>query len=200
LLDEPAQGLDAPLRSELYAVLHQVREEFKTPTLLVTHDVDECFELGEEMVVLAEGHIVQRGSPRKVFEKPANAAVARLLGNFNLMQAEIRTLDPGRNLSRVLVGEYELEGPYFPGKLLGDRVTLCLRPEHLIVMAANGRPAANYIPADLTRTIEKPHGMRLEFTALGTSILVDLSHAEFQRHRETKAWLIGFPRESVRAL
>src|ERR1700691_2806038 len=63
LLDEPATGLDAPLRAEFYEVLRQVREDFKTPMLLVTHDLDECFELGEDMVILREGKIVQSGAP-----------------------------------------------------------------------------------------------------------------------------------------
>src|SRR5580700_10594832 len=128
LLDEPAQGLDAPLRSELYSALRQVRTDFKTPMLLVTHDLDECFELGEEMIVLREGRIVQSGPPRKVLDQPANQDVARLLGTFNLLAGEIRALDPGRNTSRVQIGEFELDGPYFPGHLKGDRVTVCVRP------------------------------------------------------------------------
>src|ERR1700680_1827326 len=52
LLDEPAQGLDAPLRMELYDVLRQVRADFKTPVLLVTHDLEECFELAHAMIVV----------------------------------------------------------------------------------------------------------------------------------------------------
>src|SRR6202163_2904182 len=80
LLDEPAQGLDAPLRFELYDVLRQVRADFKTPVLLVTHDLDECFELGEEMLILREGKIVQSGPPSNILEQPANLEVARLLG------------------------------------------------------------------------------------------------------------------------
>ena len=101
LLDEPAQGLDAPLRAEFYDVLRQVRADFKTPVLLVTHDLDECFELAEEMLMLREGRIVQSGTPRKVLDQPANLDVARLLGAFNLLAGEIRALDPGRNTSRV---------------------------------------------------------------------------------------------------
>jgi molybdate transport system ATP-binding protein len=104
LLDEPATGLDAPLRAELYEVLRQVRAEFKIPILLVTHDLDECFELGNEMMILSHGKIVQRGTPREILDQPANADVARLLGEFNLLEGVIRLLDPGRNLSRVQVG------------------------------------------------------------------------------------------------
>src|SRR5258708_9904163 len=58
LLDQPAPGLDAPLRAEFYGVLREVRAAFKTPMLLVTHSLDECFELGEAMLILYEGRIV----------------------------------------------------------------------------------------------------------------------------------------------
>src|SRR3984893_4842721 len=75
LFDEPATGLDAPLRTEFYQVLRQVQEEFKTPMLLVTHSLDECFELGEEMLVMRDGKIVQSGTPREILDKPANLEV-----------------------------------------------------------------------------------------------------------------------------
>src|ERR1700722_12200960 len=99
LLDEPGRGLDAPLKAEFYAVLRQVRQEFGTPMLLVTHDTEECFALADEMIVLREGRAVQSGSPRKIFEQPATVDVARLLGLYNLLPVEIRSLDPGRNAS-----------------------------------------------------------------------------------------------------
>jgi molybdate transport system ATP-binding protein len=197
LLDEPAQGLDAPLRAEFYEVLRQVRADFKTPILLVTHDLDECFELGEEMIVMREGRIAQTGTPRQVLDRPASLDVARLLGAFNLLPAEVRALDPGRNASRVQFGEFELDGPYFPGKLKGDRVTLCVRPEQITALARNGRPGPNQIPATLERAIEKPQWVRLEFAG---GIAVDLPHGEYERLRENREWLIEFPAASLRAL
>jgi ABC-type sulfate/molybdate transport systems ATPase subunit len=197
LLDEPAQGLDAPLRAEFYEVLRQVRADFKTPVLLVTHDLDECFELGEEMLILREGKIVQSGSPRKILDQPANIEVARLLGAFNLIPCEIRALDPGRNTSKIQMGEFELDGPYFPGRFKGDRVTMCVRPEQLIVTARLGRPGANQIPAELKRAIEKPHGMRLEFEG---GIAADIPRADFDRQRDNKEWLIEFPSSTLRVL
>jgi len=197
LFDEPAQGLDAPLRAEFYEVLRQVRADFKTPMLLVTHDLDECFELGEEMLVLREGRLVQSGAPRAILDQPANADVARLLGVFNLIPVEIRALDPSRNSSKVQMGEHELEGPYFPGHLKGDRVTVCIRPEQLTALARNGRPGPNQIPVQLERAVEKPQWMRLEFAG---GISVDLARPDYERVRDTKDWLIEFPRESLRVL
>jgi molybdate transport system ATP-binding protein len=197
LFDEPATGLDAPLRIEFYGVLRQVQEEFKTPMLLVTHNLEECFELGEEMLVLRDGKIVQSGTPREILDQPANLEVARLLGAFNLLEGEIRTLDPGRNTSRVQVGEFEIEGPYFPGHLKGDRVTLCIRPEQLTVAVRNGKPGPNQIPADLTRAIETPHGMRLEFS---NGIAVAMAHGDHERLRDHRDWVIQFPIASLRVV
>jgi molybdate transport system ATP-binding protein len=197
LLDEPAQGLDAPLRGELYDILHQVRSDFRTPVLLVTHDLDECFELGEEMLILRDGRIIQSGSPTAILDHPANLDVARLLAAFNLLAAEILVLDPGRNTSRVKIGEFELEGPYFPGKLKGDRVTVCVRPDQLKAGARNGRPGVNQIPLELKRAIEKPQWMRLEFSQ---GIIVDLPRLEYEQLRGNQDWLVDFPAHSLRVL
>jgi molybdate transport system ATP-binding protein len=197
LLDEPAQGLDAPLRGELYEVLRQVRSDFKTPVLMVTHDLEECFELGDEMIVLREGRLIQCGPPRAILDQPANLDVARLLGVYNLIAAEIRALDPGRNKSRIQTRDHELEGPYFPGHLKGDRVTLCVRPDQLTALPRNGRLGFNQIPASLQRAIEQPGGWRLEFAG---EIAVNMPRAEYERLRDTTEWLIQFPADSLRAL
>lgn len=197
LLDEPAQGLDAPLRAELYEILRQARADFHTPVLLVTHDLDECFELADEMLVVREGRLVQSGPPREILDRPATLDVARLLGAFNLVPAEIRTLDPGRNSSKLRVGEYELDGPYFPGRLKGDRVTLCIRPEQLTVAPRNGRPGANQIPLILERAVEKPTHVRLEFSG---GISANLPRAEFEARSETREWVVEFPAALLRAL
>jgi molybdate transport system ATP-binding protein len=197
LLDEPARGLDAPLRAELYSVLRQVRQEFEIPALLVTHDFAECFELGDEMIVLRDGRIVQSGTPRKVFEQPANVDVARMLGIYNLLAVEILGLDPGRNVSRLRYQEFELSGPYLPGRLIGDRVWLCIRPDALSVSPKNGRPALNQIPATLVRAVEKPEGVRLEFA---NEIAVELARSDFEKYASVKDWVIEFPRNSWRVL
>ncbi len=197
LLDEPARGLDAPLRAELYTVLREVRNDFRIPILLVTHDLSECFELGEEMLVLRDGKLVQSGSPRKVLEQPANVEVARLLGLFNLLPAEIKALDPSRNSSRLKFDQFELTGPYFPGRLLGDRVWLCVRPELLTVSARDGKPGPNQVPAQLLRAVEKAHTVRLEFSG---DIVVEVTRSEYELQKHNKEWVVEFPARELRVL
>ena len=194
LLDEPARGLDAPLRLEMYSVLRQVQEEFRTPILLVTHDLDECFQLGDRMLVLRDGKLIQSGTPREVLDRPANLEVAKLLGQFNLLHAEIRTLDPGNNSSVIRIGESEFAGPYFPGRLRGDRVWLFILPERLRALPRDGRPGPNQIAAELAGVAERPRTIRLEFEG---GISVEMPRAEFERNKDNKDWVIEFPSDSL---
>jgi molybdate transport system ATP-binding protein len=188
LLDEPAQGLDAPLRSELYAVLRQVRSEFDTPVLLVTHDLDECFELGEQMLILRAGRLIQTGAPREIVDRPANVDVARLLGVFNLLPCEIRALDPGRNTSRLRFDEFEITGPYLPGHLIGDHVSICVRPNALRALPRAGAPGPNEVPVSLLRVIDKADVVRLEFEH---DIAVEMRRGEYDPH--ARDWVVQFP-------
>ena len=197
LLDEPGRGLDAPLRAEFYSLLREVRQDFGTPVLLVTHDTEECFQLADEMVVMRDGRAVQSGTPRKIFEHPANVDVARLLGLYNLLAVEIRALDPGRNSSRLRYQDFELSGPYFPGRLIGDQVWLYVRPDELSVAPRNGRPAFNQIPGTLLRTVEKPERLRLEFSG---DIAVEVPAEDIAKYRGVKEWVVEFPSRELRVL
>lgn len=198
LLDEPARGLDAPLRADLYAILRQVRAEFQAPILLVTHDLEECFEVGEQMVVIREGRIVQSGSPMAVVSQPANVDVARLLGLDNIFSVEITALDPGRNSSRLKINSHELHGAYIPGHFLGDRVWITAAPAGLRAIAPNGgKPGLNQVPAQLLRAAERPDAVRLEFSG---GVTVDVSREQYAAERDNKEWLVEFPPESIRVL
>jgi molybdate transport system ATP-binding protein len=62
LLDEPTRGLDTRLRSSFYVLLKQTRDRLHAPILLVTHDLDECFELADAVCLIAGGSFLQTGS------------------------------------------------------------------------------------------------------------------------------------------
>jgi len=197
LLDEPARGLDAPLRAELYDVLRQVREDFRTPMILVTHDLEECFALGEEMLVLHDGRLAQSGPPRRILDQPATLEVAKMLGLYNLLQVEVRALDPARNTCRLKLEDHELTGPYLPGRLRGDRVWLYVRPEQLLAHPRDGKPGPNQVPARLARSAERPASVRLEFEG---GFAVDVPRAEYERNKLVRDWTVEFPASVLRVL
>ncbi len=197
LLDEPARGLDAPLKAELYSALNQVRAEFGTPVLLVTHDLEECLELGEEMLILREGRLAQMGTPRDIVEQPASVEVARLLGLYNLLAAEVKALNPARNTSLLRLDGCDLEGPYLPRHLIGDRVWLYVRPDQLRVLPADVPPAPNRFVAQLTGVSQRAGSVRLHFEG---GFSADLSLADYTAGKSARGWTVEFPRDCIRLI
>jgi hypothetical protein len=120
-----------------------------------------------------------------------------LLGLYNVLAVEIRSLDPSRNASRLRYQDFELTGPYFPGKLIGDQVWLFVRPDQLSVAPRNGRPAFNQIAATLLRTVEKPERWRLEFAG---DIAVEVPSATIEKYSGVKEWVVEFPSRDLRVL
>jgi molybdate transport system ATP-binding protein len=90
LLDEPLSALDAPTRSRLRGELRGFLKRFNVPTLMVTHDRQEALALGDHLVVLHEGRVVQQGPAHEVFSRPGCLAAADILA--------VETIRPGRVL------------------------------------------------------------------------------------------------------
>lgn len=84
LLDEPFTGLDTPVRDDLRRELRRVQRETALTTVLVTHDPAEAALLAEEVLIVADGEVLQGGRLPEVFRHPTTPATARLLGQRNL--------------------------------------------------------------------------------------------------------------------
>jgi multiple sugar transport system ATP-binding protein len=80
LMDEPLTNLDAKLRESLRVELVELRRELKTPMVFVTHDQAEALSMADRIVVLSEGRILQTGTPREIYDRPASPVVALQLG------------------------------------------------------------------------------------------------------------------------
>jgi sulfate transport system ATP-binding protein len=80
LLDEPFGALDATVRKELRAWLRRLHDEVHVTTVFVTHDQEEAMEVAEQIVVLNDGRVEQIGTPRDLYERPANEFVMTFVG------------------------------------------------------------------------------------------------------------------------
>ena len=89
LLDEPLSALDAKIRLELRSELARLLREFNITSVYVTHDQQEAMSLGDQVVVLDKGEIMQMGAPFDVYSRPANEFVANFIGSANLYDADI---------------------------------------------------------------------------------------------------------------
>ena len=88
LLDEPLTNLDAKLREALRVELAVLRRQLGIPMILVTHDQAEALSMGDRLVVLDQGKVLQSGAPEEVYRRPVSPLVARQLGQpqINLLQ------------------------------------------------------------------------------------------------------------------
>jgi len=125
LLDEPFSSLDASLRDGVRRDVAHILAEANATTILVTHDQDEALGLADQIAVLNEGCIVATADPRSLYGDPSDLAAAVLIGDANVMAAEMR----GGRASSVL-------GTVDVAPQAGTRegsVQLLLRPEQLVL-------------------------------------------------------------------
>jgi iron(III) transport system ATP-binding protein len=93
LMDEPLSNLDAKLRAQLRIELKQLTRRIGITTLYVTHDQMEAMVLGDRMAVMDHGQIIQQGSPWDLYKRPDNVFVAQFLGDMNLLEGTLESLD-----------------------------------------------------------------------------------------------------------
>jgi molybdate transport system ATP-binding protein len=197
LFDEPTRGLDHRLRSSFYDVIHKVKERLESPILIVTHDLDECFELADTLCFIARGQLLQIGRKEEVTSRPASLEVASLLGIHVLLPAEIVLLDPGRHRSRLRAANQEIEGPYLPGHLLGDQGWLCIRRSELRVLPCPARAGENQVVFPLEKAIATAQGVRLEF---GTDLSAEVSESEYAELRGSRELCVEIPPTAIHFL
>lgn len=178
LFDEPTRGLDAHLRHAFYDVLRKARAGLPLPIVLVTHDLEECFELADQVFLIDAGRFVQSGPRDVLFHRPASIDIARSLGVFNIIPAEIAALDPSKNISRVRVLNHEIEGPYLPAHLIGDRGFLCIRQSEMKVLPASVQDAASQLTLRVLSCSPSSYGFRLAFEH---DVCAIVSEAEYQQ-------------------
>jgi sulfate/thiosulfate transport system ATP-binding protein len=111
LLDEPFGALDAKVRKDLRRWLRTFQEEIQVTTIFVTHDQEEALELADEVVVMNNAKIEQKGDPQTVYDRPVSPFVIEFLGNVNRFVAGVgeRPKDTIRDVLYVRPHDVELE-------------------------------------------------------------------------------------------
>lgn len=126
LLDEPFSNLDATLRARVRAEVREVLKEAEATAIFVTHDQEEALSMADELAVMAEGTILQVGSPHQVYGAPASHRVAALVGESNFLTGEVRSGTATTAIGRV------------PAPGLGDGpVEVLVRPEAITLQRSH---------------------------------------------------------------
>ncbi len=129
LLDEPLSALDAPTRLHLRGELRHLLKQLAVPCVVVTHDWGEALALGDHMVVLNEGRVLQEGTPQAVFNRPQNAETARIVGIETAIDG--RVLETIDGLATVDVAGVKLHALAEEG--IGPEVFVCIRGEDVVL-------------------------------------------------------------------
>ena len=175
LLDEPLSNLDARLRLEARTFLKRLQHDLALTTVFVTHDQAEALALADRIAVMEAGRLRQLGTPREVFQRPADTFVANFIGStpMNLIRARVRD-------GHVECAGARLPGP--PGLADGTPVVVGVRPEYVAPAGEGitGRVSTvENLGVSSLVTLDCPDGTAVSLTvpeqeepALGTSLTV----------------------------
>ncbi len=135
LMDEPLSNLDAKLRVQTRTQIASLQRRLGVTTVYVTHDQTEALTMGDRICVLKDGVLQQVGSPRDLYEQPANVFVAGFIGSpaMNLFPGHLT--DGGIEFGTAVVN---IEASTL-GKAHGTEATVGVRPEDIVVSPADGK-------------------------------------------------------------
>jgi multiple sugar transport system ATP-binding protein len=157
LMDEPIAHLDAKLRHRLRGELKNIQRKFGITTLYTTHDYREALGVGDRVIVLNQGSILQIAEPEKIFNFPKNDFVGGLVGDppMNFFESFLSSTTSGiilRNEAFEMVLNQKMTE--IINDLNVDRLKIGLRPSDILVSMA---PKENFFPAEVY--VVEPLGM-----------------------------------------
>jgi multiple sugar transport system ATP-binding protein len=135
LMDEPLSNLDAKLRVQMRAEIHQLQRRLGVTTIYVTHDQVEAMTMGDRVAVMNAGHLQQVDTPQVLYDNPVNEFVAGFIGSpsINLVEAELEQANGGLAVKlgdhRLAVDEQAARSRSSLGNYVGRSVILGIRPE-----------------------------------------------------------------------
>jgi sn-glycerol 3-phosphate transport system ATP-binding protein len=150
LMDEPLSNLDAKLRNQMRTELIELHQKLASSFIFVTHDQIEAMTMGDCIVIMNEGKIMQRGAPRKIYDNPDNVFVAQFIGDpgmnvFSLNKDFFFGFRPRKAFFAPVPGNLEAERYLrFPGcvvtrEILGADTLYCVETSIGRVMVKNER-------------------------------------------------------------
>jgi len=140
LFDEPLSNLDASLRLQMRVEIKELQSRLGFTAVYVTHDQTEAMAIANRIAIMDNGVLLQVGSPREIYESPANSFVAGFMGTTNLLKGKVADSD-GRSACVGIGDGIEVRVADPPSVGADDEVFVSIRPEELSLSAA-ATPAA----------------------------------------------------------
>ena len=138
LLDEPLSALDYKLRKEMQIELKRLQHETGITFVFVTHDQEEALTMSDRIAVMEKGKILQIGSPRDIYDRPATRFVADFIGDSNFLNVELLSVS-GSNGKIKLPSGMTMQAALPQADLTPGPASVVIRPEHVQLTAAKSK-------------------------------------------------------------
>jgi putative spermidine/putrescine transport system ATP-binding protein len=135
LMDEPLGALDKQLREQMQLEIRRLHQRLGVTMVYVTHDQAEALTMSDRIAVFHRGRIQQLDGPERIYEEPANAFVARFIGENNRFAGSLESVT-GTRCSVRIADETCIEGSLAAPLPVGAHVTVSLRPERVQIGAS----------------------------------------------------------------
>jgi spermidine/putrescine transport system ATP-binding protein len=198
LLDEPLSALDAKLRGQLLIELDQIHDKVGITFIYVTHDQQEALSVSDRIAVMNAGDVLQVGTPHDIYESPASDFVAKFIGETNLFDGRVASVEKVPGKEDEYMAELDIEGL---GRIkvttvdafsAGQTVSFTIRPEKILI--STEKPATRR--ADINHfqgVVDEPiySGFQTKFyvkTASGVMLRVMKQHAVYSDEGPAIVW------------
>ncbi len=138
LMDEPFSGLDERLKDEVRDATLQILKDEGTAVLLVTHEPAEAMRMADEIALMRDGRIVQKGAPYNIYNAPVDKESAAFFSDINVIKGEVHGA-----LVKTPFGEF-----LAPGHHDGKKIEIVIRPQHLRIDFDRSGTGPNPTPQD----------------------------------------------------
>ncbi|MCI8505314.1 MAG: ABC transporter ATP-binding protein [Lachnospiraceae bacterium] len=150
LLDEPLCNLDAKLRENMRFEIRALQKRLGITTIYVTHSQDEALAVSDEIVIMRDGKILQKGSPEEIYAKPDSSFVADFIGVANKLEAKVTEAGKEKIWVRLANGEAVAVAADKKSWKEGEKAYLLIRPENLVFHGQEEERYSNSLSAVIT--------------------------------------------------
>jgi ABC-type Fe3+/spermidine/putrescine transport system ATPase subunit len=152
LFDEPLSNLDAKLRESTRSEIRRLQRELDVAAVYVTHDQEEALSMSDRVIVMNLGHIMQEGSPKDLYRKPANRFVGDFVGRASFIDVKLTANDTWTTVDGTPL---QVAGAT-TAKANGGRYQAMLRPEAIELVEAGAPPVGGEVN-QISGTVGESH-------------------------------------------
>jgi iron(III) transport system ATP-binding protein len=178
LLDEPLSNLDAKLREELRFEIKSLVKRMGITSVYVTHDQAEAMVISDRIAVMDSGNVVQVGTAREIYEKPANKFVADFIGTMNFMSGKVVEVlpDDGVHVRTEFSDKILCTAPGNAATSAGDEVYASIRPEDVEIFTDPPQARENLMKGTIAHKAYLGNFLYFFVTVNNTMIRVQVPH------------------------